>query len=171
MEANLSFGVSGEWEAFTPPALAFALFANRGRANALTYGGGLSATGCAGLRCARQPAGRSGVPARHSSPGTTQEPGAQRTGPVTCRRGSYRSAASTRHSCRVGRPRRGCTSPDGATLGAEEEADGVTARSLRRAGATCAVWGSRFGNLCARVTASPRFAAGRIPSSGSRPSD
>ena len=61
MEANLSFGVSGEWEAFTPPALAFALFANRGRANALTYGGGLSATGCAGLRCARQPAGRSGV--------------------------------------------------------------------------------------------------------------
>ena len=36
------------------------------------------------------------------------------------------------------------TPPDGATLGAEEEADGVTARSLRRAGATCAAESARI---------------------------
>jgi hypothetical protein len=60
------------------------------------------------------PAGRSGVPARHFRPGTTRRPGAERTDCVTCRRGSYRSAAPTAHSCAVGRSVQGCTLADGA---------------------------------------------------------
>jgi hypothetical protein len=105
----------------------------------------VSATGCARLRRGRQPAGRSGVPAGLTRAGTTHGPGAQRTDHVTCRRGSYRSAAFARHSCRARRPRRGRTPTARSDEGAEEDADGVTdRRSLRRrAGATCAACSRR----------------------------
>ncbi len=59
------------------------------------------------LRRARHPAGRSGVPTGLITAGTTGRNEAQRSGGLTCRRGSYRSAASARHSCRAGRRRWG----------------------------------------------------------------
>jgi len=108
----------------------------------------VSAAGCARLRRGRQPAGRSGVPAGHDRAGTTRGNVAQRSGRVTCRRGSYRSAAFVAETSATRRPRRGRTPPDGAP--AEEEADGVTDRSLRRAGATCAAC-SRIHQLGQRV--------------------
>ena len=61
---------------------------------------------------------------------------------VTCRRGSYRSAAPTRHSCRVGRPRRGFTLPDRSRPeGGCRRRDGPAARG--RAGSTCAADAAR----------------------------
>jgi hypothetical protein len=69
----------------------------------------VSAAGCARLRHGRKPAGRSGVPAGHDRAGTTRGPGAQRTERVTCRRGSYRSAAFVADTSATRRPRRGRT--------------------------------------------------------------
>ena len=64
------------------------------------------------LRRGRQPAGRSGVPAGHDRAGTTRGNEAQRSGRVTCRRGSYRSAAFVADTSATRRPRRGRTLPD-----------------------------------------------------------
>ncbi len=81
--------------------------------------GGLARTGCARLR--GRPVSRAQRGPRPAlQTGHDSGHGSLRTWPVTCRRGSYRSAASTAQTCAVGRSGRGCTPPDRATRGRKQ---------------------------------------------------
>ncbi len=93
----------------------------------------VSAAGCARLRRGRQPAGGSRVPAGHDRAGTTRGNEAQRSGRMTCRRGSCGSAAFVRDTSRTRRSRRGRTSCGRSGLRAQRQrsrwSDGPCAQS------------------------------------------
>jgi len=89
------------------------------------------------LRRSRQPDGRSGAPAGLDRAGTTRGNEAQRSGRVTCRRGSYRSAAFVADTSATRRPRRGRTftaRSDALAPGARSAEGGPSAATAHREG-------------------------------------